>query len=316
MKFLDKLTKKINIFQRTIGLTIQQFDLLVEKIAPHWDIEEKKRKLQGKRKRKIGAGRPYKLQDLRQKFLAVLLYYKLYLTQEFLGVVIDVDQANISRLLKKMLPLIEQVADPELATYFNKIKNEQEAAEKTNDWATFFAKHPELKDISTDATEQQCYRSENNDLQKEHYSGKKKRHMLKTQISVTSSGRILDVSKSYPGSVHDKTVIDQEKTVKKFPKKTCLRFDSGYQGVKEDNPGHYLVLPTKKPKGKELSGLAKEHNQINSKRRVIVEHVYSRLKKFRILGNLYRGPIHSYNPIFRCIASILNFKLANPAIAM
>ena len=140
--------------------------------------------------------------------------------------------------------------------------------------------------------------------------------MLKTQISVTASGRIIDVSKSYPGSIHDKTVIDQEETIKKFPKKTCLRFDSGYQGVKEDNPDHYLVLPTKKPKGKELSELAKEHNRIGSKRRVVAEHAYSRLKKFRILGNLYRGPIQSYNPIFRCIASILNFKLANPALAM
>jgi len=316
MKFLEKLIKKTNVFQRTIGLTIQQFDLLVEKVAPHWNIEEEKRKLQRNRKRKIGAGHPYKLQDLRQKILAVLLYYKLYLTQEFLGVVIDLDQANISRLLKKILPLIEQAADPEMAAYFNKIKNEQEAAEKTNDWATFFAKHPELKDVSTDATEQQCYRSQDNDVQKEHYSGKKKRHTIKTQISVTPSGRILDVSESYPGSIHDKTVIDQEETIKKFPTKTCLRFDSGYQGVKEDNPDHYIVLPTKKPKGKELSGLAKEHNRINSKRRVIAEHAYSRLKKFRILGNLYRGPIQSYNQIFRSIASILNFKLANPAIVM
>lgn len=316
MKFLDKLTKKTNAFQRTIGLTIEQFNLFIEKIAPHWNTAEEKRKQQGIRKRKIGAGHPYKMQDLRQKVLAVLLYYKLYLTQEFLGMVVDLDQANISRLLKKMLPLIEKTADPELKTYFSNIQDAHAAAEKTKDWATFFAQYPELKDVSTDATEQQCYRSKDNDVQKEYYSGKKKRHMLKTQISVAPSGRILDVSKSYPGSVHDKTVIDQEETIKKFPTKTCLRFDSGYQGVKENNSDHYIVLPTKKPKEKELSGLAKEHNRVNSKRRVIAEHACSRLKKFRILGNLYRGPIQSYNQIFRSIASILNFKLANPAIVM
>ena len=316
MKFLKKLIKKTNVFQRTIGLTTQQFDLLVEKVAPHWNIEEEKRKLQRNRKRKIGAGHPYKLEDLGQKILAVLLYYKLYLTQEFLGMIVELDQANISRLLKKMLPLIEKAADPELITYFSNIQDAHAAAEKTKDWATFFTKYPELKDVSTDATEQECYRSQDNDVQKEHYSGKKKRHTLKTQISVAPSGRILDISKSYPGSIHDKTVIDQEETIKKFPTKTCLRFDSGYQGVKEDNPDHYIVLPTKKPKGKELSGLAKEHNRVNSKRRVIAEHAYSRLKKFRILGNLYRGPLQSYNQIFRSIASILNFKLANPAIIM
>ena len=256
------------------------------------------------------------MQDLQQKILTVLLYYKLYLTQEFLGMVVDLDQANISRLLKKMLPLIEKTADPELMTYFSNIQEAHAAAEKTNDWATFFEKYPELKDVSTDATEQQCYRSEDYDTQQKHYSGKKKRHMLKTQISVAPSGRILDISKSYPGSVHDKTVIDQEETIKKFPAKTCLRFDSGYQGVKDDNIDHYIVLPTKKPKGKELSALAKEHNQVNNKRRVIVEHVYSRLKKFKILDSLYRGPIQTYNQIFRSIATILNFRLVNPAIIM
>ena len=316
MKFLDKLIKKTNIFQRTVGLTIQQFNLLIEKIAPNWETAEKERKLAGNRKRKIGAGHPYKFEELRDKILIVLLYFKLYLTQEFLGMIVDLDQANISRLLKKILPLIEKSADPELAACFIKIKEDHTAAEKTNDWTTFFAKYPELKDVSTDATEQQCYRAKNDAQQKEHYSGKKKRHMLKTQTSVAASGRILDVSKSYPASIHDKKIIDQEKTITKFPKKTCHRFDSGYQGVKQDNPHHYIVLPTKKPKGKELSALAKEHNRINSKRRVIVEHVYSRLKKFRILGNLYRGSIELYNPIFRSVASILNFKLANPTIIM
>jgi hypothetical protein len=313
MKFLDKLTKKTKVFQRTIGLTVQQIDLLTEKIRPHWNSSEEKRKQRADRKRKIGGGHRYKLEDLREKLLVVLLYYKLYLTQEFLGMVIDLDQANISRLLKKMLPLIEQAADPELTTYLNEIKDE---VEKIGDWAAFFRKHPELKDISTDATEQQCYRSTNNDIQKKHYSGKKKKHTLKTQISVTTSGRIVDISASYPGSIHDKTIIDQEKTIHKFPQKTCLRFDSGYQGIKEDSPNHYIVLPTKKPKGKDLSPSAKEHNRINSKRRVIVEHVYSRLKKFRVLGLLYRGPISSYNQIFRCIASVLNFRLANPVISM
>jgi len=314
MKFLEKLTKKPGGFQRIFGLTIQQFDLLLEKFTPRWENAEKQRKLTPTRKRKIGAGHPYKFQALRDKLLIVLCYYKMYPTQEFLGMIVDIDQANISRLLKKMLPLIEKTADPELATYLEQAKKDYAVAEKVKDFTQFFEKYPDLRGASIDATEQQCFRSKDNEKQKKYYSGKKKKHTQKTQISAASTGRVLDVSETYPGSVHDKKIIDQEETIKKFPEKTCLRFDSGYQGIKQDNPDHYIVLPTKKPRGQELSELAKEHNRANSKRRVIAEHVLSRLKKFRICGNLYRGCLDSYNQTFRNIASILNFKLANPSI--
>jgi len=75
-------------------------------------------------------------------------------------------------------------------------------------------------------------------------------------------------------------------------------------------------LPEKKPKGKELSDVAKENNRAHSKRRVVAENALSRLKKFRICGNLYRGSVESYNQTFRNIVAIINFKLANPAIVM
>jgi hypothetical protein len=316
MKFLENLTRKPNTFQRTIGLTLQQFDLLAEQLVPHWKKTEEQRKFSHPRKRAIGAGHPYKFQSLRDKLLIVLFYYKTYATQEIMGVILGIHQANISRLLQKMLPLIEETADPELVTYLERVKKEYAAAEKISNFAQFFEQYPHLREAATDATEQQCFRSKNYEKQKIHYSGKKSKHTLKTQISVASTGRILDVSETYPGSVHDKTIIDQEETVKKFPKKSCQRFDSGYQGIKQKNPDHYIVLPTKKQRGQELSKLAKEHNRVNSKRRVVAEHVFSRLKKFRICGNLYRGCLESYNQIFRNIAAILNFKLINPSIIM
>jgi len=316
MKFLENLTRKPNKFQRTIGLTIQQIDLLTEKLDLHWEKAEKQRKTIHARKRKIGAGHPYKFQLLRDKLLIVLLYYKTYVSQELLGMILEIDQANISRLLKKMLPLIEKSADPILAIYLEEAKKEYAEAKKIGTISKFFEKYPDLKDVSTDATEQQCLRSQDHAIQKNYYSGKKKKHTAKTQASVSSTGRVLDVSETYPGSVHDKKIIDQEETIKKFPEKTCQRFDSGYQGIKQENPNYYIILPTKKARGKDLSDLAKEHNQVNSKRRVISEHIFSRIKKFRICGNLYRGCLKSYNQIFRNIASILNFKLAHSSIIM
>lgn len=316
MKLLLKLITNPKIFQRTLGLSLEQFELLITRMVPVWNQAEKCRKDRADRERKIGGGRSYKCETLGEMVVIVLLYYKTYMTQEFVGILVDLNQGNVSRLLKKMLPLIEKAADPELATYlaqakaaFDKIPSDQ----RINSWGDFLKKHPDLREASTDATEQRCHRSDDYETQKRHYSGKKKHHSLKTQMTVSETGRVLDISKTVPGSVHDKKLADQEGTVEKIPEKTVQRMDSAYQGMVAEHPNHYIVLPHKKPRGEALSPLAKEMNRVNSKRRVIVENVLSRLKKFRICSGLYRGSIDDYNAVFRNVAALINFKLATPA---
>jgi hypothetical protein len=318
MKFLENLTKKPAVFQRTIGLTKEQFERFTQQLAPVWEKTEKLRKTRDGRRRAIGAGRSYKLLSLEHKLFAVLLYYKAYFTQEFIGVIVGLDQGNVSRLIQKMMSLLEEVADKELTTYLMKAKEEYEkipASQRVNNWKDFIKTHPDLKDVATDATEQSIHRSSDDETQKAHYSGKKKRHTIKTQISSSISGRILDVSSSYPGSVHDAKIADDEQTAQKFPEDTCQRYDSGYQGINSKNPDHYIVTPTKKPKGRELSPLQKELNTVHSKRRIRIEHAISRIKKFKIYAHTYRGPIKKYNIIFRGVAALVNFKWANPAPA-
>jgi hypothetical protein len=313
MKFLEKITRNEARYQRYVGLNFKQLDLLAQKLDPLWKKAENARLHREDRKRKIGGGRPYELEELKDKITTVLLYYKQYLTQEFIGEIVGIDQSNISTLLRKMLPLIEEAADPELKTYLAQAK--EECKKRINSFEELIIKHPDLRDVSTDATEQSSYRSQQYEVQKKYYSGKSKDHTIKTQISVSSTGRVLDISKSYPGSVHDKTLIDEEKTIDKFDKRIPQRFDSGYQGVKNEHPDHYIILPTKKPKGKELTALEKEHNKINSKRRVIAEHVFSRFKKFRVLASTFRQPVKVHNQIFRNIGALLNFKRRNSAVA-
>jgi len=319
MKFLKKLIKKPKIFQRTTGLLIEQFDKLIKQCKAAWEKAELERKSERRRERKIGGGAKYKLELLEEKVLAVLIYYKTYMTQELLGLLVGLDQSNVSRLFTKISLILEQTADTELAAYLKAAKEEfdqQRPEERINNWDSFIKRHPHLREVATDATEQPCYRSKKYEIQKKHYSGKKKQHTLKTQISVSALGRILDVSATYPGSTHDKSIIDQEKTIKKFPEKTCHRLDSGYQGTRADNPKHYLVLPIKKKAKTELSQLAKELNRAHSKRRVIVENVFSRIKKFKICQNVFRSPIASFNQVFRNVAALINFKLSHPAILM
>ena len=66
----------------------------------------------------------------------------------------------------------------------------------------------EAESLLIDATEQPIERPKKG--QKHYYSGKKKRHTLKTEIRKTLQGRIRRVSHSYPGSIHDFNLHKQE----------------------------------------------------------------------------------------------------------
>lgn len=60
-----------------------------------------------------------------------------------------------------------------------------------------------------DATEQPIERPKKR--QTPYYSGKKKRHVLKTERQVNPQGGIVHLSKSYQGSTHDLRVFKGEK---------------------------------------------------------------------------------------------------------
>jgi hypothetical protein len=307
MKFLSNGSKKEIKFQRYTGLNFKQLDILAKKIEPLWNESEVTRLEQPERSRKIGGGRSYKIGLMEDRLTAVLMYYKMHITQELVGDLVGLDQSNMSRLLTKMLPLIEKAADPELKNFLERAKND--ARKRIGDLSDFWSIYPDLRDVSTDATEQPIYRSKNYETQKKDYSGKTKMHATKVQISVAKAGRILDVSESYPGSYHDKKIIGEEATIEKFDKRIPQRFDSGYQGLKDDNPNHYVIIPAKKSrKKKELSPLEKEHNRANSKRRIVAEHAFSRVKKFKVCSDTFRQPRKQHNQTVRNVIAIINFK--------
>ena len=307
-KSINKVFNKPKMFQRFTGITIPKFKELSKKILPLWQESEKKRLSKKNRKRKIGGGRKYFFETMAEKVFIVLFYYRHYLTQEAVGFFFGIDQSNVSRLISKIAPLIEVAADPELKNFLEKIKLEYQQNDRLG-IEDFAQKFPDLVHAITDATENLCYRPKNKWLQRKYYSGKRKAHTLKTQITVSRSSKILNVSKTYPGSTHDKKILDTEKTIGKMPKETAHFLDLGYVGLKKSYPDHYLIIPPKKPKNGELSDLEKELKKIQSKRRVVVEHVLGKLKRYKICSEKYRGPRNRFNQIFRSIASIYNFTM-------
>ncbi len=108
----QKLFNKPNKLMRFTGLTVNQYQLLVKRLTPLWERAEFKRLWRASRKRSIGAGRKYTVKSLEDKLLLLLLWYRTYAVIELLGWIFQLDATNAGRLIKKLMPLGEQAADP------------------------------------------------------------------------------------------------------------------------------------------------------------------------------------------------------------
>lgn len=304
---VNKLFNKPNKLLRFTGLTIDQYKVLAERLKPLWETAEYNRLWRSNRKRHLGAGRKYKVESLENKLLVILLWYRTYAVLELLGWIFQLDATNIGRLIGKLTPLLEQAADSDLLVY---LKSTQRKRRKIRTWDEFVEEFPDLAEIIIDSTEQRRKRPVNRRRQKNVYSGKKHAHTIKTQITVSRRGRILHVSQSYPGRIHDKTVLDREKILLYLPRKTRKRMDKGYDGIIKENPGSNIILPYKRRRNSPpLTRGQKQANTNRAKHRITGEHVIARIKKYAILSDKYRSSEDSYNQHFRNIAALCNFRL-------
>jgi hypothetical protein len=301
----ERLSRKPILFKSFTGLTVQEFDDIYNKeIAKRYVKHENKRlscKRKENRKRKTGAiGRHFKLQ-LKDRFLMLLVYYRLYITYTLSGFLFDLDQSNICRDIQKIEGLIRQCASIPQKIYplTKRLKTPAEEVDKY--FPGFLA--------FTDCTEQQIPRPVDKSRRKMYYSGKKKRHTVKNQIMVNNRGYILHKVDYKKGRKHDYDVYKKNHPV--IPKQVVNVVDLGYLGIETDFPEQLSALPYKKKRNRFLSDNEKEYNKIHSKKRIIVEHTISRLKKHRIMSGIFRNKLRKYNKVSDIVAGLINHKILN-----
>jgi len=104
-----RLRKKPRHFQAFTGITVSEFDKLLQVVTPAYEEAQQQRQNRPQRHRMPGAGRHFAL-DLPQKLLMGLVYLRLYVGQNLLSYLFDLDQSNISReLSERLLPLLLEV---------------------------------------------------------------------------------------------------------------------------------------------------------------------------------------------------------------
>ena len=134
----------------------------------------------------------------------------------------------------------------------------------------------------------------------------KKTHSVKNGLLCTPEKRILWLSRTCEGHVHDKKMMDAQPL--KLPTGITLWQDTGFLGHAPESVT--VRMPVKKPKGKELTDEQKQENRKISSFRILVEHAIGGVKKCRIVKDRFRCRKFGFDDLVMLIACGLhNFRV-------
>lgn len=105
--------------------------------------------------------------------------------------------------------------------------------------------------------------------------------------------KILYLSATYEGRIHDKKICDEEPF--EFKQEIELLQDLGYQGHTPENA--VIQMPVKSSKYRKLTEEDKNQNQLKSSRRVAIEHAISGIKRCRIVKDKFRYRRYGYDDL-------------------
>ena len=166
----NRLSKKPLLFKSFTGLELSEFDSICKQVESKYPQYEIKRLSKRNRKRNIGAGNHFKL-NVRDRFLMLLVYYKLYITHTLAGFLFDLDQSNVHRDIRYMEPVVSSCIPlpQKLYNITRRLRSIEEVEIYLPGFKAFI-----------DSTEQEILRPKNKNRKKEYYSGKRKKHTVKT----------------------------------------------------------------------------------------------------------------------------------------
>jgi hypothetical protein len=227
------------------------------------------------RKRRPGGGRRRRLFPY-QEVLLTLVYLRHNVAHAVVGQMFGVSADISENSFHDVVLLLRDLCPA------HRFDAERKWTKKQPSWS------PDTLDVLlVDSFETPIARPSVPDVQKKFYSGKKKRHTLKTQIVTDKHGEVLAIEAGHPGPLPDKTLYQNSQAAGQYPR-AARRGDLGYLGVPE------MLLPHKRKRGKkgetakDLTPEQKAENRHQARMRVPVEHGVRRVKAWRILRDEFR----------------------------
>jgi hypothetical protein len=282
-----KLTAQDKRLQALCGLTPAAFDRLQEAAVPVLLAQRAARAARPGRKRAVGGGRPRRLTPA-QELLLTLIYLRHNVAHAVVGALFGVSADTSENTFHEVVPVLREVCP---AQRWEAEKHWQKGQP---------AWQPEAEDcLLIDSFETPVRRPSLDGAQRRVYSGKKKRHTLKTQVVTDGNGEVWEIDPGHRGPTNDKKLYEESGVTARYPDLRKYA-DLGYQGATD------LHLPHKKPKGGTLTAEQREANREHAALRVHVEHGIRRLKSFRILRDEYRLALGRFPQIASVVVGLVH----------
>ena len=241
------------------------------------------------RQRAMGGGTKRKLSPA-QEVLLVLVYLRHNVAHEVVGHLCGVSADTSENLFHEIVPMLRALFPA----------NRLEAGKRVRGAEPNL--HVERIDrLLVDSFETSIPRPSLNDRQKRVYSGKKKRHTLKTQVVTDVIGEVLEVTGGHRGPAADKKIYEASGVAQQFPA-AVKQADLAYLGTAG------VATPHRKPRGGELSEAQREENRQLASVRVHVEHGIRRVKGFKIVHESYRHAIGLFPMVVSAVGGLVHLN--------
>jgi hypothetical protein len=291
------------VFLSVTGLRVSEFDELVQDVRPAYAAAEVVRLERPERERALGAGHPFELKE-RDQLLLTVVWLRVYPTQEVLGYLFGVSDSTVSRVIQRVLPVLEQAGRDTM-----RLPDPGKKRRRTLD--DLLRETPELA-VVIDTFEQRVQRPRDKDDADGWYSGKKKQHTLKSQVAVDEdTGQVVDIADSVAGRTADLTLLVQSDLLNRLPDGVGALGDSAYQGIARHHPRGLGASPRKKPWGKPRPPEDTAFNTAFSRRRIIVENTIGRMRRYLSITQTDRNHRQHHTPRVAAIAGLVNRQMAH-----
>jgi hypothetical protein len=297
----DYLRRYPIVFLKMTGLRLSEFASLLDDMLPRFANAEQTRLRRTPRQRAPGGGRHADL-AARDQILVAVIWLRQYPTNEVLGFLFGVSDSTASRILTRVTPLLE-------ATGKDSMRLPDPGRKHRKELDDLLKETPELA-VIIDSFEQPVQRSKDRADADTHYSGKKKRHTLKSQIAVDEqTGEICDLSESVVGPTADITLLKESQLLARLPEGVGGIGDLAYVGIAELHPKGLGATPRRKPRGKDRPPEDVCFNRAFAKRRIKVEHTIGRMRRYQSLSQTDRHHRRNHTARTCAVAGLVNRQI-------
>lgn len=298
----QRLSRHPRVFQSMTGLPLVLFADLVRDVQPRFVAAHQHRLSRPTRKRALGAGHPFEL-DLRDQVLLTVVWLRQYPTHETLAYLFGISDSTISRIIERVLPLLE-------AAGRDTMRMPDPGRKRPRSLDALLHDTPDLI-VLIDTFEQRVQRPRDRAAADQLYSGKKKQHTLKSQITVDeTSGQVVDIADSVVGPTADSTLLAQSHVLQRLPPGVGAGGDLAYVGMAALHPQGLGVTPRRKPRSKARPPADVAYNRAFARRRIVVEHTIRRLRCYQAINQLDRQHRRHHTARVRAVAGLVNRRLA------